>query len=201
MRRRTPTSAGGQCSTTGRHTGCIASGVAPLTRIYQFVWDGASYAYAANNAIPVITLVGGPADADASSMAMLHSGNDYHLYLRRLGDPTTLYQYIWVPGTTTYQWGYGIYLPSLRVTGFPPDTDWSRWDMLHDGADYRLYVFHYGRNNQISQGAWNAAAGEYQYQYNSIPQVDLVDFPADSDVGRSAMLHDGANYRFYFQTL
>jgi hypothetical protein len=168
--------------------------------LYQFAWDGSSYRYG-HRSIPVLTLVGAPSDVDASSVAMLHSGSAYHAYLRRLGDPTTLYQFIWVPGTTTYQWGYSNYLPTLHVSGFPTDTDWSRWDMLHDGSDYRIHAFHYGRNDVLSQGAWNAAALEYQYGYSSIPQLDLVNFPANSDVGRSAMLHDGVDYRFYFQTI
>jgi hypothetical protein len=89
----------------------------------------------------------------------------------------------------------------LPVTGFPADTDWSRWEMLHDGAAYRIYAFHYGSNEHLSQGSWNANAQQYQYGYNSIPQLDLVGFPSNSDVGRSAMLHDGVDYRFYFQTL
>jgi hypothetical protein len=168
--------------------------------LYQFSWDGTSYAFGFNS-IPVLTLVGAPADVDASSIAMLHSGSAYHAYLRRLGDPATLYQFIWVPGTTTYQWGYQNYLPALHVTGFPADTDWSRWEMLHDGSTYRIYAFHYGSNERLSQGSWNANAQEYRYGYDSIPQLDLVGFPSNSDVGRSAMLHDGVDYRFYFQTL
>ncbi len=168
--------------------------------LYQFAWNGSSYAFG-HRSIPELTLTGMPADADPSSVAMLHSGANYHLYLRRLGDPTTLYQFIWVPGTTTYQWGYAGFYPSLQVTGFPADTDWSRWEMLHDGSAYRIYGFRYGSNTQLLQGSWNPAAAEYQFGHNSIPQLDLVGFPADSDVGRSAMLHDGADYRFYFQTL
>lgn len=51
------------------------------------------------------------------------------------------------------------------------------------------------------QGSWNAAAAQYQYGYRSTPELRLVGFPATSDVGRSAMLHDGGTYRFYFETL
>lgn len=167
--------------------------------IYQFSWNGSSYAYG-HNSIPVLTLTNAPADADASSFSMLHSGGNYHAYLRRLGDPTTLYQFVWVPNTTTYEWGHSTWIPALSVTGFPSDTDWSRWQMLHDGSAYRIYAFHYGANDQISQGSWNAGAREYQYGYNSINQLDLVGFPSNSDVGRPAMLHDGSAYRFYFQT-
>lgn len=168
--------------------------------LYQFSWNGSSYAYG-HNSIPILTLTNAPADADSSSISMLHSGGAYHAYLRRLGDPTTLYQFIWVPGTTTYQWSYANYIPSPRVTGFPADTDWSRWTMLHDGSAYRIYAFHYGHNDQLAQGSWNSSAQAYQYAYNSIPELKLVNFPSNSDVGRAAMLHDGTNYRFYFQTL
>lgn len=167
--------------------------------LYQFCWDGTSYAYG-HNSIPVLTLTGLPADADPSSICMLHENGTYHAYLRRLGEPTTLYQCIWLPGTTTYHWGQPPYLPALPVTGFPSDTDWSRWMMLHDGSAYRIYAFHYGHNDRIAQGAWNAAAGAYQYGHDSIPELNLVGYPADSDVGREAMLHDGSAYRFYFQT-
>ncbi|GII84939.1 hypothetical protein Ssi03_29290 [Sphaerisporangium siamense] len=166
--------------------------------LYQFTWNGSSYAYG-HDSIPVLTLTNAPADADPSSISLLHSGEAYHAYLRRLGDPTTLYQFVYVPGTTTYQWSYGDYVPTLQVTGFPADTDWSRWSMLHDGSAYRIYAFHYGSNDQLAQGSWNADASQYQYAHNSIPELKLTGFPADSDVGRAAMLHDGSDYRFYFQ--
>ena len=166
---------------------------------YQFAFDGTSYAYAHNGSIPVLTLAGMPADADPSSISFLHEGGTYHAYVRRLGEPTTLYQFVWVPGTTTYQWGYGPYLPTLTATGYPADTDWSRWMMLHDGTSYRLYAFHYATPGVISQGSWDG--NTYAYGHNSIPQLNLVNYPADSDLGRVAMLHDGLAYRLYFQTL
>ena len=167
--------------------------------LYQFSWDGSSYAYG-NNSIPVLTLTNAPGDADASSISMLHEGSTYHAYLRRLGDPATLYQFIWIPGTSTYQYGSPGYYPSLPVTGFPADTDWSRWTMLHDASTYRIYAFRNGENDLIRQGSWNAAASAYQYAFDSIPELNLVDFPANSNFGRAAMLYDGA-YRFYFQSM
>jgi hypothetical protein len=166
--------------------------------LYQFSWNGSSYAYG-HNSIPILTLTGAPADADASSLSMLHSGSAYHAYLRRLGDPTKLYQFIWVPGTTTYAWGRSPYIPTLNVSGFPVDTDWSRWSMLHDGTAYRLYAGRYGSTDRIYQGSWNAGAQAYEYGFNSISLLNLVDFPSSSLWGRPAMLHDGTDYRFYFQ--
>jgi hypothetical protein len=166
--------------------------------LYQFSWNGLSYAYAYNS-IPLLTLTGMPDDADASSISMLHDGSLYHAYLRRLGDPTTLYQFVYVPGTSTYQYGVLGSYPSLPVTGFPAETDWARWTMLHDGSTYRIYAFRYGENNLILQGSWNAGAVAYQYAFNSIPELNLLNFPANSDFGRAAMLYDGNAYRFYFQ--
>lgn len=168
--------------------------------LYQFSWNGSSYAYG-HNSIPQLSLIDAPSDADASSISMLHSGGNYHAYLRRLGDPETLYQFVWQPGTNQYVWGVGPWIPALQVTGFPNDTDWSRWQMLHDGTHYRIYSFRYGSNTQIYQGAWNPAANAYQFGFASIDVLDLVGYPATSNVGRPGMLHDGGNYRFYFQTL
>ena len=170
------------------------------TTLYQFAWDGSSYAFGFNS-IPVLTLTGAPADVDASRLTMVYGDGAYHAYLRRLGDPTTLYQFVWVPGTATYQWAFPGFYPSLTVTGFPPDADWSRWNMLHDGATYRIYAFRYGTTDRLLQGSWNASAAQYQFGYDSIPELELVGYPPTSDVGRSAMLHDGAAYRFYFQSL
>ena len=71
--------------------------------------------------------------------------------------------------------------------------------MLHDGDAYRIYSMQYGSNDRLFQGSWNAGAARYEYGHRSIPQLDLVGFPGNSPHGRPAMLHDGGNYRFYFQ--
>lgn len=167
--------------------------------LYQAAWNGSTYEFG-HNSIPQLDLVNAPDDADASSISMLHSGANYHAYLRRLGDPETLYQFVWERGTNNYVWGTGPWISTLDVTGFPDDTDWSRWQLLHDGSNYRIYAFRYGSNTQLYQGAWNPANRAYEFGFRSIRILDLVGFPSTSDVGRAAMLHDGNNYRFYFQT-
>lgn len=167
--------------------------------LYQFAWNGSSYQYGYRS-IPVLTLTGSPPDVDASSIRMLHSGGAYHAYMRRLGDPTMLYQYIWQTGTSEYRWAAPGYYPSLPVTGFPADTDWTRWNMLHDGSDYRIYAFRYRTVDRMYQGAFDPAAAVYEFGYRSIPELRLTGYPANSHPGRSAMLHDGSAYRLYFQT-
>jgi hypothetical protein len=166
--------------------------------LYQYSWNGSSYQYAYNS-IPELTLTNIPADADPSSFSMLNSGPYYHLYLRRLGDPTVLYQFLWVPGTTNYNYGQPPAIPILQVSGFPSDTDWARWMMLHDGSAFRLYAFKLGSNTEFYQGSWNGS--QYVYGYNSIPLLTLEGTPANSNLASAAMLHDGSAYRFYMQTL
>jgi hypothetical protein len=167
-------------------------------KLYQFGWNGTSYDWG-HRSIPELTLMNIPADADASSFSMLHSGSTYHLYLRQLGNPQLLYQFGWAPGTTNYEFGRSPLIPSLSVAGFPADTDWARWMMLHDGAAYRHYAFRLGSNTEFYQGSWNAGAGQYQYAYNSIPILNLTGTPANSKLASAAMLHDGTDYRLYLQ--
>lgn len=166
--------------------------------LYQFAWNGSSYAFGYRS-IPELTLVGAPTDADPSSIQMLHSGGAYHAYLRRLGDPSVLYQFIWRPGTSAYEWASPPFLSTLRVEGFPADADWTRWNMLHDGGDYRLYLARYGSIDRLYQGAWDGTA--YRYGFRSIPLLRAVGFPPDAHPGMSAMLHDGTDYRLYFLSL
>jgi len=164
--------------------------------LYQASFNGSAYQFG-HNSIPALRLVGFPDDADASSFAMLHDGSAYRLYLRRRGDPRMLYQASWVEGTDVYQFGHNS-IPSIPIVDFPPDTDWSRWTMLHDGSAYRLYAFRAGTDREFFQGSFDGSA--YRFAHNSIPVLTLEGTPPDSNTSRAAMLHDNADYRFYFQT-
>lgn len=170
------------------------------SKIYQFAFNRAKNVYEYGyNSIPVLTLVGAPRDANFRSFAMLHDGKDYRLYLRQKGNPRVLYQFAWVQGTTTYKFGHRS-IPKMNITGFPRDTDWRRWQMLHDGSAYRLYFFKKGSNTQFYQGSFKRSTQSYEYGHNSIPVLNLVGMPANSNTRRAAMLHDGTDYRLYFRT-
>jgi hypothetical protein len=62
-----------------------------------------------------------------------------------------------------------------------------------------------GSNTRLYQGAYNPAATAYQYAFNSIPVLNLVETPSNSNLANFAMLNDRMQppgvYRFYFQTL
>ena len=167
-------------------------------KIYQFAWDGKSYKYG-HNSIPELTLTNIPADADAGSFSMLHSNDYYHLYMRQLGNPTLLYQAMWVPGSNNYEFGRSPGIPKLPVAGFPGDTDWARWSMLHDNAAYRLYAFKLGSNTEFYQGSWDGT--QYKYGHNSIKVLNLAGTPTNTNLASMAMLHDNSAYRLYMQTL
>lgn len=123
-------------------------------KLYPFAWNGESYAYAYKSA-ETLSLTNVPADANTNSISMLHDGRNHYAYLHRRDDPGTLYRLVWVPGKEkhqgSYQWNHGEHVNTLRITGFPDDTDWSRWAMLHDGRTSRIYAFHGGEGTGSSR--------------------------------------------------
>ena len=169
--------------------------------LYQFAFNRNTSTYEFGfRSIPELKLTGIPDDASSESFAMLHDGTTYRLYLRKLGDQATLYQFGFNPATSNYEFGHNS-IPAIKVTGAPDDTDWSRWAMLHDGSAYRLYAFKLGTNIEFYQAAFNPRAGEYQFGFNSIADLDLQDTPKDSNLSDMAMLHDGTDYRLYLKKL
>ena len=163
--------------------------------LYQFGYDGQAYTYG-HNSIPELKITGAPNDTDYSSFSMLHDGSTYRLYLRRLGNPTVMYQFGW--NGSSYHYGYNS-IRVLSVQDFPRDTDYNRWDMLHDGNAYRLYAFQLGSNRTFYQGSWNGNV--YKYAHNSIPKLNLEGTPESSLLGSMGMLHDVHHYRFYFRAV
>lgn len=111
----------------------------------------------------------------------------------------SLNQAAYIPATTTYQFGYNS-IPNMAITGAPSDIDWNRWAMLHDGAHYRLYFFREGSDDTIYQFAFNPTTLNYEFGYNSIPELYITGAPADADTSSFAMLHDGSHYRLYMRS-
>lgn len=168
--------------------------------LYQFGFKASASVYEwGYKSIPELKITGAPADADAGSFAMLHDGIEFRLYLRCKGNPTLLYQFAFNRRTEDYEYGYHS-IPKIAVTKFPQDTDFSRWVMLHDGEDYRFYAFQSNSTTNFYQAAFNRDDSEYQWSYRSIPMLTLVGTPVNSNTSSAAMLHDGDDFRFYFQT-
>lgn len=169
------------------------------SRIYQFGFNRGTNRYEWGfQSIPVLRLVGTPRSASTRSFAMLHDGSVYRLYLQDRNDPRLLHQFGFNRDTQDYEYGHRS-IPSLRVTGFPGDTDWSRWAMLHDGKDYRFYAFRRGSGTEVYQAAYDAGDQRYKYAYRSIPVLTMRDFPRHANRTSAAMMHDGQDYRFYFK--
>jgi hypothetical protein len=96
------------------------------------------------------------------------------------------------------------YESDIFVVGGPSDCDWSRWAMLHSPSNnegtelYRLYCFKSGSNDTIYQFGYNENKGQYEYGYESIEALKIIDKPISADTNTFAMLHDGEAYRMYF---
>jgi len=174
---------------------CWKSGT--TNTLHQFSFNGSAYAYG-HQSSPEITLTGFPSDVDTSNFSMTHDGSHYRVFLPRSGHPQTLYQGTHASGTTNYR--YDSSPTSISITGFPADTDFTRWDTVHDGTYLRYYAFKQGSNTQLYQGTLNSSSGAIEYGRQS-SDMTLLAGPANSRHNRSAMLHDGSDYRFYFQTL
>ncbi|WP_022952219.1 hypothetical protein [Leucothrix mucor] len=55
----------------------------------------------------------------------------------------------------------------------------------------------YSVPNSLNQAAYVPGSSQYQFGYNSIPNVKITGAPSDAGYGRFAMLHDGSTYRLY----
>jgi hypothetical protein len=164
-------------------------------RLYRFGFDSAAVAYVYGHAGPsTFAIRDAPAAADPSSIAMLHDGADYRLYMRGVSERTKLFQFGLNTGTGEFIFGYRS-IDIIETTGIPADADLDRWGMLHDGTTYRQYVGQQGNTNTLYQFGFDGRS--YEYGYSSIPVLSVVDMPATSLASTFAMLHDGSDYRFY----
>lgn len=154
------------------------------------------YEHGHGTALSRIAIADAPADADGSRWAMLHDGSRYRLYCMRLGDDQTLYQFGYDAGSQAYVFGYDS-IARIGIHGTPPGADTSSFAMLHDGADYRLYMRDRADPWKVHQFAFNAASGAYEYGFRSITVIQTTGVPADADPDRWGMLHDGTTYRQY----
>eukprot|EP00178_Gracilaria_changii_P004674 TRINITY_DN17611_c0_g1_i1.p1 TRINITY_DN17611_c0_g1~~TRINITY_DN17611_c0_g1_i1.p1 ORF type:complete len:224 (-),score=16.63 TRINITY_DN17611_c0_g1_i1:198-869(-) len=159
--------------------------------IYQFAWNGRAYEYGYGGAIPELKITGLPDDACPSKFAMLHDGGAYRLYVQKLGHPV-LYQCAW--NGSSYAYGHNS-IPEIKITDFPADADLNRWDMLHDGSDYRLYCMSFTNPTCVYQGAFSG--GSYAFGAKSIPKLTLTNSPDSVSYSEICMLYDGSTYRMY----
>ena len=105
------------------------------TIMYQFGWNGASYAWG-HNSIPQLMITDAPVDTDFSRWAMLHDGTRYRLYQGKQGTTTEFYQFAF--NGSTYAYGFDSITP-LMLEDTPADSYTFDFAMLHDGTDYRYY--------------------------------------------------------------
>ncbi|MBM3117245.1 hypothetical protein [Jeongeupia naejangsanensis] len=112
-------------------------------------------------------------------------------------------QFAYVPNSTYYQFAYGGSIPNMAIVNLPSDANLARWTMLNDGQHYRFYCFKGSTNDTLYQAAFNPATGNYEYGFQSIPELKITGAPADADASSVSMLYDGSTntYRLYLRRL
>lgn len=167
--------------------------------IYQFVFNPATedYEYGLGAAIDQLGITNAPADADMSSFAMLYGEDEFRLYAQSISNPLRVHQFAYNSATQSYEYGFGGAIPQIDVTMFPGSTDFAGWGMLFETEAYRFYAFSDSNHDAVAQGSYNSGSGDYEWGFNSIPVIDIIDFPADTNTDDFAMLHDGDDFRLY----
>ena len=166
--------------------------------IYQFGYNSTTQKYEYGfDSIPILKITGIPTDADSSSFAMLFDGTTYRLYLKRTNTNTVMYQFGFNSTSGNYEYGFNS-IPILFITQAPSHANFNRWSMLHDGTTYRLYIGKNSEQNTLYQFAFNPASSNYEWGFNSIPELQIKHMPSSSIKSNFSMLHDGSAYRFYY---
>lgn len=93
--------------------------------------------------IPEIPIVKAPADTDWNRWAMLHDGLVYRLYFMKEGSSNTLYPFGF--DGNSYKYGYSSD-PIIHVIKMPETPNVPKFNMLHDGDHYRLYMLKKPKN-------------------------------------------------------
>ncbi len=189
-----------------RRTALLLAGLATFATPSLAAADGPSLLQAAFDrgksnytfgyrSIPRIDIIGAPADTDFSRWAMLHDGKVYRLYFFRRGQ-AALYQFGFNTKTNRYEHGHQS-IPQIPIVGAPGDADMSSFAMLHDGKVFRLYFRGKQKKTTLYQFGFNTKSNRYEFGHQSIPQIPIVGAPADADLSRWGMLHDGQYFRLY----
>ena len=94
---------------------------------------------------------------------------------------------------------YQNYSNESYITGAPDDTDWSRMGGLADGVYLRFYFMKKGTSDTLYQFAYNSSTANFEYGYQSDPEISLTNMPADADGNSFAMVYDGGYYYAYMK--
>ncbi len=163
--------------------------------LYEFVYNASTEDYERSSKTYKITDI--PAEANTSSIAMLHSDVGEHLYMLDKSD-LALHQFLNTAGNDDFVYGGNGAFKKIDITGGPSDVDWSRWAMLHDGGKYRFYTMKQGSNDTFYQFVYNSASGDYEYGFGgAITSLTITGIPVLTDLQSFTMLHDGDKYRLY----
>ena len=163
--------------------------------LYQFGFNAQKNLYEYGyQSIPVISIVGKPRQASAKSIAMLHDGKTFRLFMQDVRNPTVLHQFAFNARKNRYEYGLNS-LRTIKIKGMPRNLDRNRWGMLHDGKYYRLYMGKRGASS-VYQAAFNPSTSQYEYGFQSVPKMKIRRF-FKGGLADFAMLYDRRDFRLY----
>lgn len=112
--------------------------------LYQFVWDGNTYVYKPEMTVTISNI---PKTANLGSIAVLHDGTDYHLYLMDYNTPNELHQFVWDGSTYVChpEW-------EMTITNIPNTASTTSFAMLYGENTYFLYLLNESNNNVFDDG-------------------------------------------------
>ncbi|AUX43540.1 uncharacterized protein SOCE26_049900 [Sorangium cellulosum] len=139
-----------------------------------------------------IPIRGAPKDADLTRWSLLFDGQTYRFCCFQGTTTDALYAFAY-DGTSLVYGHLGM--TTMRLAGFPADTDTSYFGMLSDGESYHLCMRRLGREPVLYRATLDLRTGTWSYGQSSIPAtIPVTGFPADADWGRWAVLFDGQQY-------
>jgi hypothetical protein len=100
---------------------------------YNFYQEKYEYGY---ESIPEIQITNAPSDVDLRSWSMLFDGETYRLYFTSKTNKNKLYQFGF--DGFSYDFGYNS-SPTLKIVGMPIRNYVKKFNITHDGLDYRFY--------------------------------------------------------------
>ena len=133
---------------------------------------------------PSTTQADGSSGASAESSSSSSGGGD-----------TSPRVHVFTLDEDTSTFGYSI---THMLSEGPEDIDWSRWAVLHDGSEHRLYFLPEGRADEVYQFAYNVNTAQFEYGFKSLESIAIMDTPVAASTNGFGMAYVSGAYHLYF---
>jgi len=166
-----------------------------MPSLLQYVYseEGNSYRYGFNGAVPEVEIFDAPEDADFSRTGITFGNDTYSLFCFKGHSRDTLYSFNYDADVN----GYKFTETELTITNAPEDIDAGGFDVSNDDSKFRFYFKRLGNTPSVQLYQFILNADENILEYaadDSLPVIDVVQYPNDADFSRFFLYNDGDNY-------